>query len=168
MALPRNADLKMMSTAELEAEKGKIEADVTADPRTVNYPNFAPKEKAEWEAEHKPKIDRFVAVEKELAGRPTREQAAAAEPDVPQAQALLDVESESAREAEGQGVQPAEGIETPAVKKTAVRKAAQKKTGAKRAPKQPKMDENTSEAHATAAAMLKEWEREWEQPCARE
>jgi Type IV secretory system Conjugative DNA transfer len=161
IALP-HADLKMMSTAELEAERKKIEAEVTADPRMVNYPKFTPKEKAKWHVDFKPQMDRFVAVEKELAGRSTLEQAAAAEPDVPQAQVLLDAESEIAREAEGQGVRPAEGIETPAMKKTAARKAAQKKPRAQRAPKQPKMDETTSEAHATADALLQEWEKDWE------
>jgi type IV secretory pathway TraG/TraD family ATPase VirD4 len=67
------------------------------------------------------------------------EEAPAQQETLPQAQALLDVESEIAREVEGQGVRPAEVIETPAVKKTPARKPAQKKTGAKRAPKKPKV-----------------------------
>jgi hypothetical protein len=69
----QKANLKAMSTAELQAEIEKINAEVIADPRTVNLSRFTPEEKAEWFADHKHQYDRTKDIEAELAARAAAE-----------------------------------------------------------------------------------------------
>ena len=75
--VPPHVAVKTMSKDELEAEIKNINAEVIADPRTINYSNFTPEEKAKWFADHKHQYDRTTEIEAELAARLAREQAAA-------------------------------------------------------------------------------------------